>query len=51
MSPKDKLIAKLHQVSELAIRAELSLHGLKPSEFISKEILMNMLVTVYFGDG
>jgi len=32
------------------LRAELGIHGLFPSEVISKEILINMLINVYFGE-
>ncbi|MGE8080965.1 hypothetical protein [Peribacillus loiseleuriae] len=50
MTPKELLIEELQQVSESAIRAELWLHGLMPKEIISKEILINTLVALYFED-
>jgi hypothetical protein len=35
--------------SEKALRGELSLWGYEPSEVINKDILINMLMNVYFG--
>lgn len=32
------------------LRAELGIHGLFPSDIVSKDILINMLVNVYFGE-
>jgi hypothetical protein len=35
--------------SEKTLRGELSLWGYEPSEVINKDILINMLMNVYFG--
>jgi hypothetical protein len=48
MTPREQLINELQQATESSLRAELSLHGLEPSEKIRKEILINMLCAVYF---
>jgi hypothetical protein len=36
--------------SEKTLRGELALWGYEPSEVINKDILINMLMNVYFGD-
>lgn len=36
--------------TEDQLRAELGIHGLFPSEVVSKDILINMLANVYFGE-
>lgn len=48
MTARELLIQELHNTRESSVRAELWLHGLNPSEQISKEILINMLIAVYF---
>jgi hypothetical protein len=35
--------------SEKTLRGELALWGYEPSEVINKDILINMLMNVYFG--
>jgi len=49
MDAELKTFMDLTNASESALRAELNIHGYEPSEVISKEILINMLMTVYFG--
>lgn len=48
MTPKEQLIQELRHTPESAIRAELSVHGIFPSDFIAKDILINILVATYF---
>lgn len=32
------------------LRVELGIHGLFPSDIVSKQILINMLMNIYFGE-
>jgi hypothetical protein len=41
---------ELYNSSEKGLRGELNLWEYNPSEIISKEILINMLMIVYFGE-
>lgn len=50
MNTRETLTKELQTVSEANIRAELSVHGIHPSEEISKEILINILSQVYYGE-
>lgn len=49
MTAKEYTYKQLLKESEYGLRAELSVHGYNPSEVISKTILVNMLMYVYFG--
>jgi hypothetical protein len=49
MTPEDNTYLELFNSSERGLRGELALWGYEPSEIISKEILINMLMNVYFG--
>lgn len=48
MDPKEKLLLELRDASASAIRAELAVHDIFPSEIIKKPILINTLVAIYF---
>jgi hypothetical protein len=50
MNPKQQAITDFQRCSESALRSELWLHNLNPSPIINKQILINMLTEVYFGD-
>ncbi|MEW5569638.1 hypothetical protein [Rossellomorea marisflavi] len=50
MNTRETLTEELQTVSEANIRAELSVHGIHPSDVISKGILINMLAQVYYGE-
>jgi hypothetical protein len=50
MNTRETLTEELKTVSEANIRAELSVHGIHPSELIGKEILINILAQVYYGE-
>jgi hypothetical protein len=50
MTPEEKAKIEFNNSSERGLRAELWLSGYNPSEIISKEILINMLMAVYFGE-
>jgi hypothetical protein len=49
MTPEENTYHELFNSSEHGLRGELSLWGYEPSELISKDILINMLMYVYFG--
>lgn len=48
MSPKEMLMQELLIAPDSHIRVELWIHGYEPSESISRETLINMLLSVYF---
>jgi hypothetical protein len=50
MTPEQQTLSEFNSSSEKSLRGELSLWGYEPSEVISKDILINMLMTVYFGE-
>jgi hypothetical protein len=49
VTPKGNTYHELYNSSEEGLRAELALHGYTPSPVINKEILINMLMEIYFG--
>lgn len=49
MSPEQIALTEWASCSESSLRGELRLWGYKPSEIINKQILINMLSTIYFG--
>lgn len=51
MTPKEIAFQKLSNERESALRSELELFGYNPSPIVSKEVLVNMLMQVYFGGG
>jgi hypothetical protein len=50
MTPKENTCHELYNSSESGLRGELALWNYHPSEIISKDILINMLMVVYFGE-
>jgi hypothetical protein len=50
VTPEQTALTDFQNSSESALRSELWLHNLHPSQLIKKDILINMLVNVYFGD-
>jgi hypothetical protein len=50
MTPEEIAITEWKISSEKGLRAELWVHGYEPSPVIKKEILINMLTQVYFGE-
>jgi hypothetical protein len=50
MTPEQQTLSEFNNSSVDSLRGELSLWGYEPSEVISKDILINMLMTVYFGE-
>lgn len=51
LTPEETTLHQLKKEKESALRAELSVHGYNPSPIISKDILISMLMQVYFGGG
>jgi len=51
MTPEEFTFQQLSSESESGLRAELAVHGYNPSPIVSKEILINILMNVYFGGG
>lgn len=51
LTPEQHTFQQLNNESESALRAELSVHVYEPSEIISKDILISMLMQIYFGGG
>jgi hypothetical protein len=49
MTPEQQTLSEFNNSSEKSLRGELSIWGYEPSEVINKDILINMLMTVYFG--
>jgi hypothetical protein len=49
MTPEENTYHELYNSSERGLRGELKLWGYEPSGIIKKEILINMLMNVYFG--
>lgn len=49
MTPEEIAKLEFNKSSEKGLRGELAIWGYKPSPVISKEILINMLIQVYFG--
>ncbi|MGD7047050.1 hypothetical protein [Rossellomorea marisflavi] len=47
---RETLINELQETTEANIRAELSVHEIYPSELITKDILINILAEVYYGE-
>lgn len=45
-----KALDEWEDASEEGLRAELWVHGFEPSEIVSREILINMLLQIYFGE-
>jgi hypothetical protein len=50
MTPEENTYHELYNSSESGLRAELWIHDYHPSEIIHKEILVNMLIQIYFGN-
>jgi hypothetical protein len=48
MSPQQRFRKEMETASEEAIRSELWLHRIEPSELVRREILINILYAVYF---
>jgi hypothetical protein len=51
MTPEELTRIELSNNSDKGLRGELSLWGYEPSAIIRKEILVNMLLEIYFGGG
>lgn len=49
MSPEEIAKTEWDSSTEKGLRGELVIWGYKPSPVIQKEILVNMLIQVYFG--
>ena len=49
MTPEELTRIELYNSSEYGLRGELSIWGYNPSPIINKNILINMLVQIYFG--
>jgi hypothetical protein len=49
MTPEEIAKIEFNESNERGLRAELSIHGYNPSPIISKEILINVLLCIYFG--
>lgn len=49
MTPKEYTYKQLVKESESGLRAELEMFDYYPSQVISKDILINILMQVYFG--
>jgi hypothetical protein len=48
MTPEEKVKTEFNNSTEKGLRGELALWGYNPSPLIKKEILVNMLMFVYF---
>ena len=51
MTPEENTYHELYNSSEKGLRGEINLWGYEPSEIIRKEILVNILIQIYFGEG
>jgi hypothetical protein len=51
MTPEQKALSEFNSSSEKSLRGELRIWGYEPSKVISKPILINMLIQIYFGGG
>jgi hypothetical protein len=51
MTPEQQTLSEFNNSSEKSLRGELSLWGYEPSEIISRDIIINMLMNIYFGGG
>jgi hypothetical protein len=49
MTPSEKTLSEFNNSSEKSLRGELSIWGYEPSEIISRDIIINMLMNIYFG--
>jgi hypothetical protein len=50
MTPAENTYHELYNSSESGLRGELALWEYNPSDIISKEILVNILMNIYFGN-
>lgn len=49
MTPEEIAKTEWNNITERGLRGELAIWGYKPSLVIKKEILVNMLLHIYFG--
>jgi hypothetical protein len=49
MTPEQQTLSEFNNSSEKSLRGELSIWGYEPSEIISRDIIINMLMNIYFG--
>jgi hypothetical protein len=49
MTPEERAKTEFNNSSDKGLRGELALWGYNPSPVIKKEIMVNMLIHVYFG--
>jgi hypothetical protein len=48
MTPRETFLNEMQTATESAIRSELGLFNIEPSEIISRDLLINILAGVYF---
>jgi hypothetical protein len=49
MTPEQQAFSEFNNSSVESLRGELSIWGYEPSEIISRDIIINMLMNIYFG--